>query len=397
MSAGQVGVGIIGAGVISRHYLQNLTRFPDLSVLAIADLDLERAAARAQEFGLRAMSVRDLLAADDIEIVLNLTIPAAHFDVSLQILTSGKHVWSEKPIALGRRDARTLLDEADRRGLRVGCAPDTFLGGALQTAQRTVTAGRIGAPASALGIMQSPGPEGFHPNPAFYYGPGGGPLLDMGPYYVTALVQIMGAIHRVSAVSSTALPVRRVRVGTDAGTEFDVQVPTEHVGLLEFASGARATLITSFDSGVRRNLLELYGDEATLQVPDPNYFDGVGHIVPLHGEPEEVPAAGSTWGRGVGVLELARSVRGGVPERASGSLAHHVLDVLLGIEEAARAGTTVTIESTVASPLPLDEEWDPTAATLPVSSTPSASSDGSVPPPTAGLGENAGTTVGINP
>lgn len=172
MNSKRVGVGVIGAGVISSHYLENLTRFPDLNVVAIADLDQERARARAREFGLRPLLVHELLAHDDIEIVLNLTVPSAHFDVSARILASGKHVWSEKPLAISRREARSLLDKAGRRGLRVACAPDTFLGGALQTAQRAVLAGRIGEPRSALAIMQSPGPEGTHPNPAFYYDQG---------------------------------------------------------------------------------------------------------------------------------------------------------------------------------------------------------------------------------
>ncbi|MEU0724316.1 Gfo/Idh/MocA family oxidoreductase [Streptomyces sp. NPDC006140] len=364
MSAKRVGVGVIGAGVISRYYLENMTRFPDLNVVAIADLDQDRAGAVAREFGLRALLVQELLTCDDIEIVLNLTIPAAHFDVSARILASGKHVWSEKPLATSRRDARTLLDEAGRRGLRVACAPDTFLGGALQTVQRAVLAGRIGEPKSALAIMQSPGPEGSHPNPAFYYDKGAGPLLDMGPYHVTALVQTLGAVRRVSAVSSTARAVRRVLFGADAGTEFEVRVPSQHMALLEFASGARAVLVTSFDSGIRRDLLELHGMEASLEVPNPNRFEGTGRLVPFHAEPEDVPAIGSTWGRGVGVLDLACSIRDDVPERASGALACHVLDVLLAIEESARAGTSLPLESTVASPDPLHENWDPTAATL---------------------------------
>lgn len=360
MSRDPVGVGVIGAGVISTPYLENMTKFPDLRVHAIADLDDARARARAAEFGLAATSVEDLLARDDVEIVLNLTTPAAHFAVSMQILEHGKHVWSEKPIALSLRDSGALLDEAERRGLRITCAPDTFLGAALQTAQRLIATGRIGTPTSALSIVQGPGPEGFHPNPAFYYDTGGGPLLDMGPYHVTALVQAIGAVERVSAVSSTALPARRVRVGVDAGTEFAVRVPTQHMALLEFGSGARATLITSFESGIRRNLLEIHGTEASLDVPDPNHFAGTGTLVPLHGASESVPAVGSTWGRGVGVLDLARSIRAGRPERASGALAHHVLDVLLSIEEAARSGKPVSVASTVAPPPLLDEGWDPT-------------------------------------
>jgi predicted dehydrogenase len=364
MSADRVGVGVIGAGMISRYYLDNMTQFPDLNVIAIADLDRSRVSAHAEKYGLHALSVEELLDSSDLEIVLNLTVPVAHFDVSMQILASGKHVWSEKPLATGRHDARGLLDEADRRGLRVACAPDTILGSPLQVAQRAVAAGHIGEPKSALAIMQSPGPERVHPAPAFFYAKGAGPLLDTGPYYVTALVQTMGAVQRVRSTSSTARLTRHVVVGADAGSEVDVRVPTQHMALLEFASGATAALVTSFDSGIRRDLLELHGTEATLEVPNPSRFEGICRTVSLREQAVDLPATGSTWGRGVGVLDLARSLRDGVPERASGSLAYHVLDVLLGIEEAALAEESVTIASKVDPPVPLDESWDPTAATL---------------------------------
>jgi predicted dehydrogenase len=364
MSAERVGVGVIGAGMISSYYLDNLTQFPDLNVIAIADRDPSRARAHAENHGLRALSVEELLDSSDIEIVLNLTVPAAHFDVSMQILASGKHVWSEKPLATGRHDAQVLLDEADRRGLRVACAPDTILGSPLQVAQQAVAAGKIGEPKSAIAIMQSPGPERVHPTPAFFYAKGAGPLLDTGPYYVTALVQTMGAIRRVRSTSSTALLTRHVVVGADAGREFPVRVPTQHMALLDFASGAAATLVTSFDSGIRRDLLELHGTEATLEVPNPSRFEGVCRIVSLREQAADLPPVGSTWGRGVGVLDLARSLREGVAERASGSLAFHVLDVLLGIEEAVHAEEPVTIASKVDPPVPLDKSWDPTAATL---------------------------------
>jgi len=363
MNPDRIGIGVIGAGMISSYYLENLTRFPDLHVVAIADTDHDRARARAVQFELSAMSTQELLASDEIEIVLNLTTPAAHVEVSTQILDSGKHVWSEKPLGLTRDEALTLLTEAGRAGLRVACAPDTFLGGVLQTAQRVVGAGRIGDPKSAVAIMQSPGPEHVHPGPQFFYDTGGGPLLDMGPYYVTALVQTMGAVRQVGALSSTALPVRQILVGPDTGTRFEVRVPTQFMALLEFESGAISTLLSSFDSAVRRDLLEISGTEATLQVPNPSRFEGSSLLVPRRSEPEVVPTVGSTWGRGVGVLDLARSIRAGETERASGALAYHVLDVLLAVAEAAITGAPVTVESTTPSPPPLPENWDPTATT----------------------------------
>lgn len=364
MSADRVGVGVIGAGMISTYYLDNLTQFPDLSVVAIADLDRSRARAQADKYGLYALTVEELLESSEIEIVANLTTPAAHFDVSMQILASGKHVWSEKPLATNRHDARIMLDEADRRGLRVACAPDTILGSPLQVAQRAVAAGTIGELKSAVAIMQSPGPERVHPAPAFFYAEGAGPLLDMGPYYVTALVQTMGPVRRVRSTSSTARPARRVVVGAAAGSEFAVQVPTQYLALLDFASGATAALIASFDSGVRRDLLELQGTAATLDIPNPSRFEGVCRTVSIHEETFDLPSTRSNWGRGVGVLDLARSLRDGLPERASGSLAYHVLDVLVGLQEAAHSEEAVTIASTVAALVPLDEKWDPTAVTL---------------------------------
>ncbi|WP_247048804.1 Gfo/Idh/MocA family protein [Arthrobacter rhizosphaerae] len=364
MSTERAGVGIIGAGMISGMYLDNMRQFPDLELKAIADLDLDRAAEKAQSYGMRAQSVEDLLSSDDIEIVINLTIPAVHFEVSMQILASGKHVWSEKPITLSREDAATLLQEARNRGLRSACAPDTFLGAALQTAQREILNGLIGRPTSAMGIVQSPGPERVHPNPAFLYDDGAGPTLDMGPYYVTAFIQMMGPVQRVASVPSTARKTRQILVGPNAGTEFEVKVPSQDMALLEFASGATATLITSFECGIRRNLFEVSGTDGTLVVPNPNFTEGDLTLFPMIGEPKGVPAKGSIWGRGVGVVDLARSIRSGQEERASGTLALHVLDVLLAIQEAGRERRWIQLSSANAAPVPLSEDWDPTAATI---------------------------------
>lgn len=364
MTGQHVGVGVIGAGMISSYYLKNLVQFPDLKVVAIADLDLSRAVVAADAFGLRASTVDELLASDDIEIVLNLTIPAAHYDVSHQILNAGKHVWSEKPLTLTRDQAAALNAYAADLGLRVACAPDTFLGGALQTPQRAIADGQIGTVHSALGIVQSPGPERVHPNPAFFYTAGAGPVLDMGPYYVTAMVQMLGAVVSVVSVGAAPLPTRRIRVGDDAGTEFPVLIPTQNSALITFASGATATLVTSFDSGVRRDQLEFYGTSGTLQVPNPNHFEGDSTLTPVFEEPQVLPTRGSVWGRGVGVVDLARSIRAEKPERASGLLAEHVLDVLLAIQESTESGERVRIATTVDQPEPLPEEWDPTELTL---------------------------------
>lgn len=366
MTAGPVGVGLIGAGVISTQYLDNLTRFPDLEVRFLADLDVERARAQADAYGVAGSgTVAELLRREDIEIVVNLTIPAAHVEVGLQILQAGKHVWSEKPVALDRESGRRLLDEAARLGLRVACAPDTVLGAGIQTGLRTIAAGDIGAPLTALAIMQSSGPESWHPNPEFLFDLGAGPLFDMGPYYVTTLVHVFGPARRVSATSSKSRATRVIGSGPRAGTEFPVNVPTAHSALIEFESGANAVALFSFESHlVRTGVVEVTGVTGTLGLPDPNHFVGVSKLWRNGGEPAELAAVGSTFGRGSGVLDLARAIRSGTPEHAPGELAFHVLDILVSITEAAASGAPVVLQSTVAKPAPLPEDWDPSSATL---------------------------------
>lgn len=364
--SGTVGVGVIGAGVISSQYLDNLTAFADVEVRFIADLDLSRAQAQAQSYGIDGHgSVDELLARDDIEIVVNLTIPAVHVEVGLQILAAGKHVWSEKPIALDRESGRELLDAAAARGLRVACAPDTFLGAGLQTAFRTLAAGTVGTPLTAMAFAQSAGPESWHPNPAFLFDTGAGPLFDMGPYYLTALAHVFGPVSRVSATQSRAKATRTVGSGPLAGTDFPVVVPSHHAALVEFESGASAQTVFSFDSHIKRGaVLEVSASAGALELPDPNTFEG-DTVLWEPGVPgRELAAVGSTYGRGSGVVDLARAIRAGVPERASGELAFHVLDVMVSIAEAAASGTPVAVSSTFTPTGPLPEDWDPSARTL---------------------------------
>jgi len=362
---GPVGVGLVGAGVISGTYLENLTSFPDVEVRAIADLDPARAAAQAARHGVpRSCSVAELLADPGIEIVVNLTVPAAHVEIGFAALDAGKHMWTEKPLALDRETGRKLLDRAAERGLRVASAPDTPLGAGLQTARRAVA--RIGDPLTALALFQTPGPETWHPAPEFYFQPGGGPALDMGPYYLTTLVQIFGSVRRVTGAGGRARESRVIASGPRAGTEFPVTVPTTVAALVEFTGGGSAQLVLSFDSAlVRQGFVEVTGTLGTAVLPDPNYFDGLTRLHLLgHTEPEEVAPQGHPATRGTGVLELARAIRAGTPERASGELAYHVLDVLLAIEESLTRGHTVDIESTVEFPPPLPPGWDPHARTL---------------------------------
>ncbi len=362
---GTVGVGVIGAGVISAQYLGNLTAFPDLDVRCVADLDQDRARSRAQEFGVPgAGSVAELLADDGIEVVVNLTVPQVHVEVALQVLAAGKHVWSEKPFALDRASGQQLLAAAHAAGLRVATAPDTFLGAGLQTARRLLESGRIGTPLTALTLLQGPGPDAWHPDPAFLFAEGAGPLFDLGPYYLTALVQLFGPLSRVSAQASRARTTRTVGSGPRAGQVFPVEVPTHVAALYEFESGRSAQSLFSVDSALRRTQFEVTGTDGTLVVPDPNTFTGDVLVHDGGAEPARVPAVGATSTRGTGVLELARAIRAGRPERASGELALHVLDAMVSTAEAAEGGAPVEITSTVDVAPALPEDWDPTAATL---------------------------------
>jgi predicted dehydrogenase len=364
---GPVGVGLIGAGVISTTYLENLTSFPDVEVRFVADIDVDRAKAQADKFGVPGSgTVEQLLADDAIEIVVNLTIPSAHVAVARQVLDAGKHVFSEKPFSLDRESGLELLAEAHRLGLRVATAPDTFLGAGLQTGKRLIAEGRIGTPLTAVTMFQGPGPESWHPNPDFYYLHGGGPLFDMGPYYVTALVQNLGPVRRVAATRSTARTQRVIGSGPRAGVTFPVETPTHFSALLEFESGASAQSIYSFESSIRRGgVVEFTGTEGAIVFPDPNNFVGDLEIwTDASDTAEIVEAVGSTSSRGTGVLELARAIRAGVPERANGEQAYHVVDIMVSIAEAAASGQWVDVQSTVplAEALPID--FDPKQATL---------------------------------
>lgn len=364
VGGGAVGVGVIGAGVISDQYLENLTSFPDLDVRFVADIDLERARTQAEKYGVpHSGSVSDLLADEGVEIVVNLTIPKVHVEVALQALEAGKHVWSEKPFALDRTSGQTLLDAAHAKNLRVATAPDTFLGAGIQSARRLVESGAIGTPLTALTLMQSPGPESWHPNPDFLFQEGAGPLFDIGPYYLTALVQLFGPVKRVSAAASRAKTSRVIGSGPREGQSFEVTVPTHVSALYEFESGQTAQAIFSFDSKLGRTLFEVAGAEGTVVVPDPNTFEG---DLIVHGADgvDTLPSTGTTTTRGTGVVELARAIRAGVPERASGEQAFHVLDVMVATIEAGTSGSPVDVASTVEVAPALPEEWDPREATL---------------------------------
>lgn len=366
MTGERVGVGVVGCGVISEIYLKNLTKDDRLEVVACADLDLARARARAAQFGVaKAVSPAELLADPAVELVLNLTIPAAHGTVASAALGSGTSVYNEKPLALSREEGQNLLDLAEERGLLVGGAPDTFLGAGLQTCRALVDGGAIGEPVAATAFMLSHGPEGWHPDPAFFYQPGGGPLLDMAPYYLTALISLLGPVRRVTGSARASFPERTIGSQPRAGETIPVDVVTHVAAVLDFAGGAIATLVTSFDVWASEApRLELYGSTGSLSLPDPNTFGGPVRLREA-GEKEwrEMPLthANAANSRGLGPADLARAVRAGRPARASGALAFHVLDVMLAIGEASASDRHVAIGSSCERPAPLPAgagEWD---------------------------------------
>lgn len=364
--SGPVGVALVGAGVISTQYLTALSSFPDVRVLAVADLDTARARTRADAFGVPvAGDVASVLAIPEVEIVVNLTVPAAHAEVAEAALRAGKHVYGEKPLALTPADGARILAEARSRGLRVGSAPDTFLGAGLQSAARALRAGVIGEPVSVTAVTQGPGPESWHPSPEFLFQYGAGPLFDIGPYYLTALVALFGPVTRVSASARRAREQRVIGSGPKAGTVFAVEVPTHVHALLDFSGGPSASATFSFDSSVPRRMIEITGTEGTLSLPDPNTFQGPLRIRGFGDEDwRDLPVTGTTAGRGIGVLDMARGLRGGAGHRASGELARHVLELMSAVAVSAQAHTVTALTSGAPAVQTLPEGWDPALATV---------------------------------
>ncbi len=347
-------LGIIGVGNIAPAYIRGCAPFDVIKIVACADILVDRAQAFAAEHGIAAYSVDDLLARDDIDIVVNLTIPAAHAEISLKIIAAGKHAYCEKPLAINRADGEKVIQAAAAAGLRIGCAPDTFLGGGLQTARKAIDDGLIGRPVAATAFFMAHGPESWHPNPGIFYQEGAGPLFDMGPYYLTALVNLMGPVARVAASARMTFPERIATSEALMGQVLPVEVNTHIAGTLEFESGAIATVITSFDIwGHHLPWIEIHGTEGSLTVPDPNRFDG--DVTAIKGgarEWDDIPLTHSTnIGRGAGVADMAYAIQSGRPHRASGDLAFHVLDIMQALEESAAQGQHIEIKSTLEQPL----------------------------------------------
>ena len=352
-------IGIIGTGTIAPAYMRGMAMFPDdIKVVACADLNVERAQAFAKEYNLRALSVDDLLADNEVEIVLNLTIPIVHAEIALQTIAAGKHAYAEKPLAITGADGKRIMDAAQAAGVQVGCAPDTFLGAGGQTARHAIESGMIGRPIAATAFMLSRGPEPWHPNPFFYYQPGGGPMLDMGPYYLTALVNLLGSMRRVAALTGAGVTDRVAGHAGVKGQPVPVEVQTHHSGSVSFDSGAIATVITSFDIW-KHNLprIEIHGTEGSLSVPDPNRFDGEVLLwQPASNEWRPVEHTHrSDVQRGIGVADMARCIQAGTQPRASGALAYHVLEAMLAFEASNETGTTIVLESVDVQPAPLPQ------------------------------------------
>lgn len=351
-------VGIIGCGNISRAYATKLRALPDLELVACADLDPDRARALAQEAGVPlVLAPEELIAHPDVDVVLNLTVPLAHTGITRAALEAGRHVYSEKPLALDRAEGEGLVTLARTAGLRLGCAPDTFLGAGLQTCRGLLDSGAIGVPLAANAFFHGSGPESWHPDPRSFYRRGAGPLFDVGVYYVTALVALLGPIDRVTGAARVSRARRLITSQPLHGTWMDVEVPTHVAGVLEHEAGPIATLVASFDvPATRYRWIEVYGTEGTLSVPDPNTFGGPVQIRRA-GDADwtDVPLthANAQQSRGLGLADLVRAQRAGRPHRASGELALHVLEVMEGLLAAAGTGRHQPIASRVERPAPL--------------------------------------------
>ena len=363
-----LGVGIIGCGNISTSYLRLALLFKGLEVRAVADINMDAAKARATEFNTKAQSVDDLLANKDVDIVINLTIPDAHYPITKRILEAGKHAYSEKPLVLTLEQGKTLRDLAKSKGLSVGCAPDTFLGGSHQQARALIDEGRVGTITAGAAAVQNHGPEGWHPGPEFFFMPGAGPMLDLGPYYVANLINLLGPVKRVGALATSATPTRMIGSGARKGEAIAVKTPTNIHALLEFHSGATVNLTTSWDVwSHRRGHFELYGTEGTIYVPDPNFFGGVVEVAGRDG----VIAAVEPWDhpfgrvnqhhngrdlanyRTAGLADMAMATMEGRDARCSLERTLHGVDVMTACLISGETGQFVTLTTTCTRPAAL--------------------------------------------
>lgn len=350
-------VGVVGCGAISNAYVKGCKLFDGLELVACADINEEVARAKGEEHGIPVCPVDTLIADSGVDAVLNLTVPVAHAGITLAALKAGKHVYSEKPLAVTFEDGCRIQALAKEKGLRVGCAPDTFLGAGFQACRKLVDDHWLGRIIGGTAFFMSRGPEGWHPNPGFFYQVGGGPAFDMGPYYITALIHLLGPASRVSAVCKKAFEQRTATCKEHFGERLPVEIPTHNTGILTFRSGAVITVVFSFDViRHQHHPIELYGTGGSLQAPDPNTFGGPVRVFrPQHGEWQDMAL---THGyrensRGIGLADMAAAIRDDRPHRCHGDMALHVLEVLHAFEQSSKNGNAVTLTTTCEQPAPL--------------------------------------------
>ncbi|MEY4779915.1 MAG: hypothetical protein RLZZ607_1228 [Pseudomonadota bacterium] len=364
----KLGIGIIGCGNISTAYLKLAPLFKGLEVRAVADINMDAAKARAAEFNVKAQSVDDLLANPALDIVINLTIPDAHYPITKRILEAGKHAYSEKPLVLTLEQGTTLRDLAKAKGLSVGCAPDTFLGGAHQQARAILDEGTIGEITTGNAAIQAHGPESWHPSPEFFYQPGAGPVMDMGPYYIATLINLLGPVKRVGALTSSAEPERTIGSGPRQGQKIKVNTPSNIQALLEFHSGATISFSASWDVWHhKRNHFELYGTKGTLYVPDPNFFGGTVEVALAGGEAQVQSPWDHPFGkinqnhngrdlanyRTAGLADMAQAHMEGRDHRCSLERTLHGVDVMTSILKSGETGQFITLTTTCTRPAAL--------------------------------------------
>lgn len=362
----KMGIGIIGCGNISTAYLELASMFKALDMRAVADLNMDAAKAQAEKFGVRAISVDELLAADDIDIIVNLTIPDAHFTVTKVILEAGKHAYSEKPVVLTFKEGKELSELAKAKGLRIGSAPDTFLGGTHQQARALIDEGAVGKIIAGTCHVMGHGMESWHPNPDFFYQPGAGPILDIGPYYVTNLIQLIGPVEKVVSLTTTTFAERTISSEPRKGEKVPVNTPTNIHALLQFVNGATITLSASWDIWAHRHAnMELYGTDGSLFVPDPNFFGGDLEMAGDDGEIKPVKQSDHPFGqinqdgranyRTSGLADMATAIMENRQHRCSMELALHAVDVMTAILKSGETGEFVAMTTSCERPEALDK------------------------------------------
>ena len=359
--AEKVRVGVVGTGAISGAYLGMAKNFPIVEMAACADMNLEAAKKKAAEYQIpKVCTVDEIFADRSIDVILNLTIPKAHVPIALRAIDAGKHTYAEKPLGIDRAEAAALLAAAAEKGLRVGCAPDTFMGAGIQTARKAIEDGVIGKPVAFTAFMMGRGHESWHPSPEFYYEKGGGPMFDMGPYYLTALLNLLGPVKRISGMTGIQIPERTITSEPKKGKKIAVETPDHVTGLMEFEGGAIGTIIQSFSMRFAEQVgnkqpIVIFGTEGTLRVPDPNQFDGPVHVrLADDAEWREIPhsfVAG--YGRSVGLADMAQAIRSGREHRCSAEQAFAVLDLMAGFQDSSESGKQHTPQAKYHKPAPM--------------------------------------------